>query len=97
MIPNRANEKNVTRKGFLSLTPQKRPRTPNTGTETIVAHLEFPQLLVAGRSQTQFPKKIFVRVILRLHLHQISDIQHINYISDTELQVFKIPLRISSR
>jgi hypothetical protein len=31
MIPNRANEKNVTRKGFLRLTSRKRPRTPNTG------------------------------------------------------------------
>jgi hypothetical protein len=31
MIPNRANEENVTRWGFLRLTPRKRPRTPNTG------------------------------------------------------------------
>jgi hypothetical protein len=31
MIPNRANEKNMTRKGFLCVTPRKWPRTPNTG------------------------------------------------------------------
>ncbi len=31
MVKNRANEKNVTRKAFLRLTPQKRPQIPNTG------------------------------------------------------------------
>jgi hypothetical protein len=33
MIPNCANDKNVTHKSFLRLTPPKRPRTPNTRAE----------------------------------------------------------------
>jgi hypothetical protein len=35
MIPNRANEENITRKGFLRLTPRKRPLTPNTGDDGV--------------------------------------------------------------